>query len=316
MVSGPGLAVFGESRRRPSKGQFPTIGNDVIASLSTAGPIVKHVGVFPFGQPIDTVTQSSRGARRVFVLGVYGSAVHAQWIGTDHTTRILALAVASEPQIFWTGDGVDDLIRKVAIPEEAGRLKPAAPRMNGPSGRALDEHYLKPLGIARSEAWLCDLVPHSCMDERQSRAIDRAYLPLMRKLDLPEVVWPRKPRSEADWQGLVDRRRRDQIASEVAEASPEVLVTLGDAPLRRFTRYFGTRSSLAACGHEYGRLHEATIAGCRLQLLPLAHPRQVAQLGVSSPKWTELHRNWTASLASGLLGTDARSNTIPPTGPE
>ena len=213
---------------------------------------MKHVGVFPFGQPIVTVTQSSRGPRRVFFLGVYGSAVHAQWIGTDHTTRIKALAAASEPEIFWTGDGVDDPIRKVAIPEEAGRLKPAAPGVNGQSGRALDERCLKPLGIARSEAWLCDLVPHSCMNKRQSLAIVRAYLPLMRKLDLPEVVWPREPRSEADWQELVDRRRRDQIASEVAEASPEVLVTLGDAPLRRFTRYFGTPSTLAACGHEYG----------------------------------------------------------------
>ena len=266
---------------------------------------MKPVGVFPFGQPINTVTQSSRGPRRVFVLGVYGSAVHARWIGTDRKTRIMALAVASEPEIFWTGAGVDDLIRKVAIPEEAGRLTPAAPRMNGPSGRALDEHYLKPLGIARSEAWLCDLVPHSCMNERQFRAIDRDYLPLMRKLNLPEVVWPREPRYEADWQGLVDRRRRDQIASEIAEASPEVLVTLGDAPLRRFTRHFGTRSSLAAYRREYGRLHEATIAGCRLQLLPLAHPRQVAQLGVSSPEWAELHGDWTATLASGLLGNDA-----------
>ncbi len=223
---------------------------------------MKHVGVFPFGQPIETVTQASLGPRRVFVLGVYGSAVHAWWTGTDGKTQIKALAIASEPEIFWTGHGVDDLVRQVPIPEEVGRLKPAAPDMNGPSGRVLDEHYLQPLGIARSEAWLCDLVPHSCMNQRQSRAIDRAYVPLMRKLDLPEVIWPTKPRSEADWQELVDRRRRDQIASEVAEASPEILITLGDAPLRWFTRYFGTRSRLAAYRNEYGQLHEATIAGC------------------------------------------------------
>ena len=277
---------------------------------------MKHVGVFPFGLPIETVTQSSPGPKRVFVLGVYGSAVHAQWIGTDGKIRIKALAVASEPEIFWTGYGVDNLIRQIVIPAEAGRLKPAAPGVNGPSGKALDERYLKPLGIARSEAWLCDLVPHSCMNGPQSRAIDRAYLPLVRKLDLPEVNWPRKPRSEADWQALVNQRRKDQIASEVAEASPEILITLGDAPLRRFTRYFGTRSRLAAYGHEYGRLHEATIAGCRLQLLPLTHPRQAAKLGTSSPKWTELHRDWTAMLAPGLLGNDAGSNTTPPTGPE
>ena len=277
-----------------------------------------HVGVFPFGQPIDRLTQLNRGPRRVFVLGVYASAVHARWIGADRKTRIKALAVASEPEIFWTGHGTDELIRQVSIPKEAGCLKPAAPRLNGPSGRALDERYLKPLGITRAEAWLCDLVPHSCMNDGQCRAIDRAYRPLMRELDLPEVVWPRAPKSEAVWRDLVDRRRRDRIAAEVAEASPEVLVTLGDAPLRRFARCFGTRSSLAAYGHsrgEYGRLHEATVAGCRMQLLPLAHPRQVVQLGKSSPKWTELHRDWIATHASGLLGKIAQDRTIQPTGP-
>lgn len=272
-----------------------------------------HVGVFPFGQPIDTLTQLNPGPRRVFVLGVYASAVHARWIGADRKTRATALAVASEPEIFWTGHGAAELIRQVAIPKEAGCLSPAASRLNGPSGRALDECYLEPLGIVRAEVWLCDLVPHSCMNEGQRRAIERAYRPLMRELALPEVFWPRAPKSESDWRGLVDNRRRDRIASEVAAASPEVLVTLGDAPLRRFARFFGTRSSLAAYGRsrdEYGQLHEATIAGRRLQMLPLAHPRQVAQLGRSSPKWTELHRNWIATHAPSLLGTVVSGSTI------
>ena len=140
----------------------------------------------------------------------------------------------------------------------------------------------------------------------------------MRALDLPEVLWPRAPKSEADWRDLVDSERREEVASEVAEASPEILVTLGDAPLRRFGRCFGTRSSLAAygrCRDEYGRLHEATIAGHQLQLLPLAHPRQVVQLGRSSPKWTELHRDWIATHAPSLLGKVAQGSTIQPTGP-
>lgn len=274
------------------------------------------VGVFPFGQPIGTLRELKRGPRRVFVLGVYASAVHARWIGGNRKTRIRALAVASEPEIFWTGHGAESLIRQVEIPEEAGCLKPAGPDLNGPSGRALDERYLEPLGIARTEAWLCDLVPHSCMNDGQARAIERAYRPLMKELDLPEVVWPRAPKSEADWRNLVDRQRRDRIASEVAEASPEILVTLGDAPLRRFARHFGARSSLASYGQsrdEYGRLHEATIAGCRLQLLPLVHPRQAEKLGTSSPKWAELHRHWIASRVSGFLGNVSQSDTIRPT---
>ena len=277
-----------------------------------------HVGIFPFGQPINTLTQLNRGPRRVFVLGVYASAVHARWIGADRKTRIKALAVASEPEIFRTGHGAAELIRQVSIRKEAGYLRPAAPSLNGPSGRGLDEHYLKPLRIARADTWLCDLVPHSCMNDGQCRAIDRAYRPLMRALDLPEVLWPRAPKSEADWRGLVDSERMDGVASEVAEASPEILVTLGDAPLRRFGRCFGTRSSLAAYGRsrdEYGRLHGATIAGHQMQLLPLAHPRQVVQLGRSSPEWTELHRHWIAAHAPSLCGKIAQRGTNQPTGP-
>ncbi len=259
-----------------------------------------QVGVFPFGQPVTVVRQSGRGPRRVFVLGVYGSAVHARWIGADGRTRISALAVASEPEIFWTGEGAPDVVRRVAVPEMAGRLEPAGETLNGPSGRALDELYLEPLGITRKDAWLCDLVPHSCMNDGQAKAIERAY----EDPELPEVCWPRVPKSAADWEKLVDRKRRDEIVCEIEEASPEVLITLGDEPLRRFARYHGTRSSLAAYGRSeeaYGRLREATVGRRRLRLLPLVHPRQAASLGASSPEWTGLHREWVSSRASGLL---------------
>ena len=273
------------------------------------------VGVFPFGQRIHTVTQLHRGARRVFVLGVYASAVHARWTGADGKTRVRALAVASEPEIFWQGGQADEVIRRIVMPGEAGYLTPAARSLNGPSGRALDECYLDPLRVSRAAAWLCDLIPYSCMNDGQCRAIHRAYRPLIRALGLPEVDWPKAPRTAGDWQSLVDRRRRDQIAAEVAAASPEVLITLGDIPLKRFGRCFGTGSALADYGESpaaYGRLHEVTIAGCRLQLLPLAHPRQAARLGRSSAKWADLHRNWMTTHAPALLGRAAPSETNPP----
>ena len=62
----------------------------------------ESIGSFPSGQPIRKVTQTDRLPKRVFVLGVYASAVHARWIGQDGKTRIAALAVASEPEIFLT----------------------------------------------------------------------------------------------------------------------------------------------------------------------------------------------------------------------
>jgi len=238
---------------------------------------VTHIGTFPFGQPIRTVRQLKRGSKRIFVLGVYASAVHAKWIGTDGKTRVKALGVASEPEIFWNGDGAAGLIEKIKIPEAAGCLVPADLNLNGPSGRALDEHHLKPLGVSRADVWLCDLVPHSCMNDGQSRAIEREYYPRMRELDLPAVKWPKVPNK------LTDQQRIDEIAEEVSKASPEILVTLGDCPLRWFTKHFGTKSRLASYGESpdaYGRLHciKETIAGCQLHLLPLVHPRQASKL--------------------------------------
>ena len=257
-----------------------------------------HIGTFPFGQPIRTVRQLKRGSKRIFVLGVYASAVHAKWIGIDGRHKVTALGVASEPEIFWNGDGAAGLIEKIKIPEEAGHLVPAASDLNGPSGRALDEHYLNPLGVSRADVWLCDLVPHSCMNTGQSRAIEREYYPRMRELDLPAVRWPTLPKK------LTGQQRIDEIAEEVSEASPEILVTLGDDPLRWFTRHFGTKSKLASYGESpdaYGRLHKETIAGCQLHLLPLVHPRQAAKLGGHSPKWTQLHEDWIMGPASDLV---------------
>jgi hypothetical protein len=41
------------------------------------------IGIFPFGQPVLPVVQRDRTSKKVFVLGVYASAVHARWIGRD-----------------------------------------------------------------------------------------------------------------------------------------------------------------------------------------------------------------------------------------
>jgi hypothetical protein len=42
------------------------------------------------------------------------------------------LAVASEPYIFWKGDGADKIISDIPIPKELGHLEPADPMFNGP----------------------------------------------------------------------------------------------------------------------------------------------------------------------------------------
>jgi uncharacterized protein YwlG (UPF0340 family) len=52
--------------------------------------------VFPFASQLQKVEQQDKSPKKVFVLGVYASAVHAKWIGTDGKVKVNDLAVASE----------------------------------------------------------------------------------------------------------------------------------------------------------------------------------------------------------------------------
>jgi uracil-DNA glycosylase len=259
------------------------------------------IGTFPFGQPICKVVQTDRTPKRVFILGVYASAVHAQWIGVNQKTIVAALAVASEPYIFWRGENAESIIRSVAIPPQLGTLVSAQRQFNGPSGIALDELIIKPLGLTRSDAWLCDLVPHSCINPSQAKALKRAYLPVADQYALPTPTGSPVPKA------LADDKRREAIASEIHKSNASVLVLLGDKPIQWFLSYYDQRwRSLKDFGGEsqtYGRLHPTRIDGKAIDVLPLAHPRQIAKLGQSSAIWFDLHQSWINGQARGVLNS-------------
>ena len=100
--------------------------------------------------------------------------------------------------------------------------------------------------------------------------------------------------------------RRLEIEREIFAALPEVLVTLGDQPLKWFAQYYGSQSALGMYGETpdtYGRLHDLVIAGNALKLLPLVHPRQAGRLGSHSATWSGLHLRWATDVAPYLLAT-------------
>ena len=256
------------------------------------------IGVFPFGQPILPVTQKDRKPKRVFILGVYASAVHARWLGPDGKPLIAAIGVASEPEIFWRGNGVEAILSQISVPREAGHLEPASEKLNGPSGVALDERFLAPLGLSRGESWLCDLVPHSCMNPRQKVAIQERYMPFVQQSLLPNPVWRQIP------QQLASESRRSEIVAEVLKSKASVIITLGDQPLRWFTRHFGSKGRLVTYGTgaaDYGHLHPIVVEGREISLLPLVHPRQAAGLGTHSSAWLDAHKLWAKKTAPSLL---------------
>ena len=125
-------------------------------SLNIQKSLVTHNSyTFPFGQILHRVKQQAGSLATVFVLGVYASAVHARWVDKTGKQLIAALAVASEPEIFWRGENALETIEKTIMPEGVGSLKLPNSDLNGPSGRALDELYLQPLNLSRSQTWLC-----------------------------------------------------------------------------------------------------------------------------------------------------------------
>jgi len=242
---------------------------------------------FPFGEPVRPVMQRDQSPKEVFVLGVYASAVHARWLGDDGKERIKAVAVASEPEIFWKGEDAAEVVGRIPLPPGAGRLEAASPQHNGPSGRSLDKLFLEPLGVTRDRAWLCDLLPESRCNPSQAKALRREYAPLQDRL--PAYDWPGVPTV------LADSTRIAAIVEEFVRSEARVLVTLGDLPLRFFASRFGAHPTLGAycaTAEEYGTPVPLQVAGRSCELLPLVHPRQASRLGRSSERWAALHEAW------------------------
>ena len=126
---------------------------------------------FPFGETVKPLVQRTELLRRFSFWVFSASAVHARW-KNGASTKCHALAVASEPRIFWDGNpkGGAEIISRIKIPQEMGTLEPADEKFNGPSAKVLDEHILAPLGFTRKDAWLCDLLPETRLNDGQVEA--------------------------------------------------------------------------------------------------------------------------------------------------
>ena len=253
--------------------------------------------LFPFGQKLKRVEQQDRTSKEIFVLGVYASAVHAKWI-CDGAIISQALAVASEPYIFWDGnvDEASQIINSIEIPKELGKLVPANKNLNGPSAKILEENILKPLGINRNMAWLCDLLPESRINPNQHKVICEKYNPLIKKYNLNEVTVPLVERN------FCDDDRRKEITDEIKESKARRLVLLGDIPIKQYLKYVSNidYGSLREYTEKYGYGIPCTtvIDDIEIEVIPISHPRQIGGLGSSNQFWFEEHKRWEESVAA------------------
>ena len=249
---------------------------------------------FPFGETVRPLVQQDRSSKKVFVLGVYASAVHARW-KQENKTVCQALAVASEPRIFWDGNPKEaaDIISGIFIPEQMGTLEPAGRHLNGPSAKVLDDQILAPLGFTRKDAWLCDLLPETRLNPNQYKLIKEVYEPQAKLYGLNEVTIPKRPTN------FCDKARSEEIISELEESQAETLILLGDIPVLQFlnrvaeVNYKSLQEYVDLYG--YGNYSQTTINGKAYNILPLAHPRQIGALGAHSEKWYKLHQEWENS---------------------
>ena len=248
--------------------------------------------IFPFGQKLTKVQQTETTPNKeVFVLGVYASAVHAKWLDKDGKIKVQALAVASEPEIFWTGKGVEKIIADIHIPEELGKLVPANKNLNGPSGVALDDLFLKPLGYSRQQACLCDLLPESRVNPNQQKAVNM-YNDIAVKQGLPLSTIPEFREDEIKENAV---QRHLEILSELENSGANTIILLGDLPIRWFLHFFDKRTKLSQFGNSqdtYGLRHDIVINNKSYSVIPLCHPRNAARLGAFSKTWAELHDVW------------------------
>ncbi len=252
--------------------------------------------IFPFGQELHPLIQEDQTPKKVFVLGVYASAVHAKWKKGNKVIS-QALAVASEPFIFWDGnrEKAAEIISQISIPEEVGYLEPASSQLNGPSAKVLDDCILAPLGFKRKDAWLCDMLPEARLNPNQVKVIQEKYVPLEEKYGLPHVTVPVRPSSSKD-DSFCNMARCGEIMEEIKKSEAKLIVLLGDLPIQQFLRKvadvdFNSMQTFVD-KYGYGQKIPVTIDGEEYLVLPLAHPRQIGALGTHSERWYQNHQDW------------------------
>ena len=180
---------------------------------------------------------------------------------------------------------------KKLIPKELGRLVPSNQNLNGPSGKALDDNFLKPLGYSREQAWLCDLLPESRVNPNQKKAVN-LYNDIAGQCGLPLSTIPEFREDE-----IIEnaKQRHLEILHELEMSGAKTIILLGDLPISWFLYYFDKRIKLKQFGNSketYGQRHDIVIYNRLYTVIPLCHPRNAARLGAFSKTWAELHDEW------------------------
>lgn len=259
---------------------------------------MESFGTFPFGEKVRRLIQKDQTPKKYFVIGSYASAVHATWRSAEDKIFSKALPVANEPEILWKGVPSEsgEIIRRIKVPPEAGRLSQPGKWVNGGVGRLFDIEILRPLDIFRTDVWLVLLIPYTVANKGQRKALNR-YTRAAGEYNLPvsNIKFSNIKTS------LVDHNRIRELLNELEVAKAEVIITLGDLPLYHFIRLFEPEKRTLSCFKMYGQLHTIKINDKSYQLLPLYHPKAGEKVGSYTQQWKNVHSNWIKDTKNNLL---------------
>jgi len=248
---------------------------------------------YPFGQPVGDTSRSPDRAYSTMVVGAYPSALHVHWRppASSGGRGITALAVADEPEPFWNGQDaaiwVDRWRSAVPFdPDEHGSVTPAT--ANGTSGRALDEHYLTPLGLERTDCWITDCLTTYRASTAGQAAVAERFSRWAEEAGVDAGHVPGHPTEGAIVREAL-ARHGERLIEEFDQTAPERVITLGNAALRVMSELLEVEGLPGQLEPEtYGRSLLVDARGTDVEWLPLAHPGAVDKLA----RWKDVHGRW------------------------
>lgn len=270
-------------------------------------------GTFPFGAPsTERPPRRPDGGADLFLLGVYPSAFHIRWRLPEWARtkfgwareHVGALAVDVEPEVFWDGDGEQQVLEQWQTKvgwvdgDGPGSFGSCIAAMNGTSGRAVQDEVIAPLNVDPSRVWFTDCIPYffiksSNEQAQQAEVIRDIYEPIAAELKLGSATLPPRPSPASLVRETIDAQGK-RLRSEIEESAAPVVVTLGEEA--RLVMHeladecAGPSTRRLQSGDGYGDPGSATFGGQESIWYALSHP------GNRSSTWTTARSEWVSKV--------------------
>ena len=256
---------------------------------------------FPFGAPVRDCGVEMPGPVDTFILGAYPSALHVEWAAPNGVS-IVALAVDNEPSVFWDGHDAAQRVEewKSAVRFDAawGSVRASG---NGSSGAWVNDKILRPLEQAGSSSYfITDCLPTYRMSKGGQDAIESRYHPFANDNDLPRAVLATHP-SEGQIVSETLNEQRDRLATQIAAARPDRLVTLGDAAARVVAKMADWGGTGKVSDGVYGEPRRIRVVDTEVSWYALVHP-------AARGDWQPAHQSW---LETGGFSATGQSSAKP-----